>query len=197
MRDGTTLPRDNVLKDFLESAERKFHDFSTKPRTGLLVVLWDGYVFEATSALSHSEAGLLTGNSWHRRGGVRVPFAAVDGVIVLNHLEVIKVSAQEHFRPRQDDAFRIVTVGQPPNVWCPNLDCGELDPTIASLFNARPLDEVSLAADYSPKDFVIWIDPAAAARDHRRAQRRRRLLGGASEAALAARLAPERCAAEA
>lgn len=180
MRDGTTLPRDNVLKDFLASAERKFRDFSKKPRTGLLVVLWDGYIFEITSALSHAEAGLLTEKSWHRRDGARVAFDAIEGVIVLNHLEVIKVAAQEKWQARQDDPFRIETAGQPPNVWCPNLGRGALDPDIARLFNARPLHEVALAADYAPKDFVLWIDPAAAAREHRRAQRKRRLLVGAS-----------------
>ncbi|HYJ29718.1 MAG TPA: hypothetical protein VEW25_05190, partial [Allosphingosinicella sp.] len=95
LRDGTTLPRDNVIKDFLASADRKFRDFSNKPRTGLLVVLWDGYIFEITSALSHAEAGLLTAKSWHQHDGPRVPFDALDGVIVLNHLEVIKVAAQE------------------------------------------------------------------------------------------------------
>lgn len=180
MRDGTTLPRDNVLKDFLISAERKFRDFSTKPRTGLLVVLWDGYIFEITSALSHTEAGLLTDKSWYQRDGIRVPFTAVEGVIILNHLEVIKVAAQEKWQARQDDPFRIETVGQPPNVWCPNLGRGALDPDIARLFNARPLDEVAFAADYAPKDFVMWIDPGAAAREHSRTQRKRRLLGGTS-----------------
>ena len=180
MRDGTTLPRDNVLKDFLESAERKFRDFSAKPRTGLLVVFWDGYIFEATSALSHDHAGLLTDKSWHQRDGKRVSFSAVDGVIVLNHLEVIKVAAQEIWEARQENPFRIETAGQPPNVWCPNLGRGALDPEIARLFNARPLEEVAFAADYAPNDFVMWIDPAAAARDDRRVQQKRRLLGGTS-----------------
>lgn len=180
MRVGATLPRDNVLKDFLESADRKFQDFSNKPRTGLLLVLWDGYIFEITSALSHAEAGLLTDKSWYRRAGTRVAFESVEGVIVLNHLEVIKVAAQEKWKARQDDPFRIEPVGQPPNVWCPNHGCKALDPELARLFNARPLDEVRFAADYAPKDIVLWIDPAAAARDHRRAHRKLRLLAGTS-----------------
>lgn len=178
MRVGTTLPRDNVLKDFLESADRKFRDFSNKSRTGLLVVLWDGYIFEITSALSHVEAGLLTDKSWYRRDGTRVAFESVEGVIVLNHLEVIKVAAQEKWKARQDNPFCIEPVGQPPNVWCPNLDRNALDPDLARIFNAHPLDEIRFAADYAPKDFVMWIDPAAVAREHRRAQRKRRLLGG-------------------
>lgn len=184
MRDDTTLPRDNVLKDFLESAERKFRDFSAKTRTGLLVVLWDGYIFEITSALSHEHAGLLTEQSWHQRGGVRVPFDAVDGVIILNHLEVIKIAAQGYWQARQNDPFRIESVGQPPNVWCPNLGRGALDSHISQIFNARPLDEVAVAADYAPKDFVMWVDTAAAARKHRRALLKRHFLGGAAPGAI-------------
>jgi hypothetical protein len=184
MRDGSTLPRDNVLKDFLESADRKFHKFSAKPRTGLLVVLWDGFIFEATSALSHPEAGLLTEKSWHRRDGARVPFDAVDCVIVLNHLEVIKLAAQERFKARQEDPFRIDSKGQPSNVWCANLDRSALDPNIAEIFNAHSLDEVSFAADYKPTDFVMWIDLHTVAREHRRAQKKFRLLGGASSLAI-------------
>lgn len=184
MREGATLPRDNVLKDFLESAERKFIDFSTKPRTGILVVLWDGYIFEITSALSHASAGLLTENSWHRREGERVAFGAVEGVIVLNHLEVIKVASQALWQARQDDPFRIEAAGQLPNVWCPNVGRGALDPVIAQLFNAHPLDEVSDAVGYAPTDYVMWINPDAAAREKRRAELKRRLLGGGSSIAM-------------
>jgi hypothetical protein len=156
IRGSATLPRDNVFKDFLESAEIKFTDFSEKPRTGILVVLWDGYIYEATAALSHQEAGLLTAKSWHVRDGNRVPFGAVDGVLILNHLEILKLGAQE--RPfRREDAFTIGGEGQPPNVWCPNLDRGELDQFVAKLFDAWPLEAVSNAADYSPKDYVMWI----------------------------------------
>lgn len=39
---------------------------------------------------------------------------------------------------------------------------------------------LTLAADYAPKDFVLRIDPAAAAREHRRSKWKRRLLGQAS-----------------
>ncbi|WP_326522928.1 hypothetical protein [Sphingomonas sp.] len=156
IRADATLPRDNTLKDFLVSAENKFRDFSTEPRTGILVVLWDGYVFEATSALSHEEAGLLTAKSWHLDAGNRVPFDAVDGVIILNHLEILKLAPQEQ-RTRRDDPFTIGGYDQPPNVWCPNLGGGELDPFVAGIFDATPLGNM-VAGDYTPKDYVMWID---------------------------------------
>ncbi len=157
MRDDATLPRDNTIKDFLASAENKLRDFSAKPRTGILVVLWDSYVFEATSALSHEHAGLLTANSWHRDGSDRIPFDAVDGVIVLNHLEILKLAPQEQ-AIRRDDPFTIGGEGQPPNVWCPNLGGGDLDPFVADIFDARALADMTMAADYTPKDYVMWIN---------------------------------------
>lgn len=103
------------MKDFIASAERKFSGFSKRERTAVLVVLRDSHVFEATSALSHNDAGLLTEKSWHVDAGARVPFDAVDGVIVLRH------AAQGPRRPLCDNAFTIGGDGQPPNVWCPNL----------------------------------------------------------------------------
>ncbi len=157
-RVGATLPRDNVLKDFLASAERKFFGFSAKDRTSILVVLWDGYMFEATSALNHTEAGLLTEKSWHVESGARVAFDAVDGVIVLNHLEILKVAAQGHFAPLREDAFTIGGDGQPPNVWCPNVGRSDLDSHISKIFHAWSLEAVAFAADYTPKDFITWID---------------------------------------
>lgn len=190
MRNDATLPRDNVLKDFLESAERKFVDFSEKPRSGVLVVLWDDHVFEATSALAHDHAGLLNEKSWYHREGIRVLFDAVDWVVILNHLEVIKMAAQEGLDGREGDPFRVDSSTQFPNVWCPNVGCAELDPRIAQIFNAKPLGDAAVPSDYAPKDFVMWIDPAASARARRRARYRRELLRGVAQSALMPELSP-------
>lgn len=156
IRDDATLPRDNTLKDFLTSADTKFRNFSAKLRTGILVVLWDAYIVEATSALSHDEAGLLTAKSWLRDAEGRVPFDAVDGVVVLNHLEILKLAPQEQAIPR-DDPFTIGGEGQSPNVWCPNLGRGDPDPFVAGIFDALPISELA-AADYTPKDYVMWLN---------------------------------------
>lgn len=156
MRTNATLPRDNTLKDFLESADTKFRDFSSRPRTGILVVAWDSHVFEATSALSHDDAGLLSANSWHQENGERVAFDAVEGVIVLNHLETLKLAPQEQPIVRQDP-FTIGGKDQLPNVWCPNLGRGDLDWFVSNMFDAAPVSDL-VAADYTPKDFVMWLN---------------------------------------
>lgn len=152
-----TLPRDNVIKDFLASAERKFAGFNEHSRTGILVVVWDTHMYEAVSVLAHDEVGLLTENSWLQKEGARVPFSSVDGVIVINRQEELKAAAQERYDCLAADPFAIVREGSLPNVWCPNVGVGELDPLIAQAFDAWPVDAVGIASDYAKMDFVTWL----------------------------------------
>ena len=51
-----TLPRDNPLKDFLVNAEGKFAPFHRDDPDfyGLLVVVWDDFIYEPISALTKS-----------------------------------------------------------------------------------------------------------------------------------------------
>ena len=111
-------------------------------------------MFEATSALSHDDAGLLTEKSWHRVGEERVAFDAVDYAIVLNHLEILKLAPQEQ-PTRREDPFAVGGDDQPPNVWCGNVGRAELAKLVACLFDAAPVSDL-VAADYTPKDYVMW-----------------------------------------
>ncbi len=120
-------------------------------------MLWDSHVFEATSALSHSAAGLLTDSSWHMRDGVRVAFSAVDGVIVLNHLKTFKLASQEE-PVRRQDPFTIGGDDQAPNICCPNTGRGDLPPFVAGIFDAHHLDALEGAVESTSKDFVMWFD---------------------------------------
>lgn len=156
MRGDVTLPRDHVFKEFLESAQSKFANFSKKPTTALLIVLWNAHMYEAIAVLTHEQAGLLTAGSWHVRDGQRVAFDAVDGVIVLNHHGILVAAAQE--RPaRRQDPFLLGGEGQPPNVWCPNLGRADLEPFLANTFDAWPAEAAAIAAEYAPMEFVMWF----------------------------------------
>ena len=83
--------------------------------------------------------------------------ALLYGVLILNHLEILQNSV--HRSVRFDVKMRLQSAvnGKPPNVWCANLGRGELDQFVAKVFDAWPLEAVSIAADYSPKDYVMWI----------------------------------------
>jgi len=91
--ETVTLPRDNTMKDFLESARGKFVGFDAGEVIGILVVVWDLHMYEAISVLMHPQAGLLTKNSWLKIKDVPKTFPEVAGVIVLNRLEQLKLGA--------------------------------------------------------------------------------------------------------
>lgn len=167
-----TLPRDNTLKDFLVSADGKFHGFAAGPVTGLLVVVWDASMYEAIGVLSHPQAGLLTPNSWFKKNGCVVTFPNVSGVIVLNRLEQLKLGAQEHLD--ELDPFELGGWDALPNTWCPNHDVGDLNPMIAKGFDAFHFEGTQIGADYSMMDYVLWLEaPHAIARRRARERRQR------------------------
>ncbi|MBY3195169.1 hypothetical protein [Rhizobium laguerreae] len=156
--DPVTWPRDNVLKDFLESAEGKFSGFSDKKTIGVLVVIWDAYVYEPISALNYHRSGLLTEHSFHQVNGVRVPFDAVDGVIVMNHLAVLHAGAQEQGHAHRPGYFRLDHVdGGLPNVWCQNLGGKQLDAFVMSALDAIPAEDAD-PAEYRPHEYIMWIN---------------------------------------
>lgn len=156
--EPVTWPRDNVLKDFLESAEDKFSGFSAKDTVGVLVVFWDAYMYEPISALNYPRSGLLAEHSFHQVDGVRVPFDTVDGVIIMNHLAVLHAGAQEQGHAHRPGYFRIDHVdGGLPNVWCQNIGGAQLDPFLMDAFDAIPVEDAG-PVEYRPHEFIVWIN---------------------------------------
>jgi hypothetical protein len=156
--EPVTLPRDNVLKDFLESANDKFSGFSAKETIGVLVVFWDAYVYEPISALNYPRSGLLTEHSFYQVSGVRVPFEAVDGVIIMNHLSVLHAGAQEQGHAHRSGYFRLDHVdGGLPNVWCQNIGGTQLDAFLMEALDAIPVEDAE-SVEYQPHEFIMWIN---------------------------------------
>jgi hypothetical protein len=54
-----TLPRDNPVKDFLVSADAKFEHFKETDANfiGVLVIIWDDFIYEPISSLISESAG--------------------------------------------------------------------------------------------------------------------------------------------
>jgi len=65
---GVTLPRDNPVKDFLVSSDAKFIAFKKADPEfrGVLVIVWDDFIYEPISSLMHEHCGLLTPKSFAR-----------------------------------------------------------------------------------------------------------------------------------
>jgi hypothetical protein len=151
-------PRDNPIKDFLESAETKFAGFpSAKPISGVLVIVWDDHFYEPISSLRHPESGLFTEASFARDdNGDRLTFSAVDGVVVIGLLNMLSAGTREELVPEAPDPFTIDPRLTMPNVWCANGADFELDTRIAVTLNALPLEDLQDAAEYRPQDLIFW-----------------------------------------
>ncbi len=175
---GVTLPQDNKLKDFLESAEEKIAGFQTeKPQTGVLVVAWDRFMYEPISSLNHAESGLFTEASFHTdANGARVLFAAVDGAILLNHLSLMHEHTHEKTGGHRPDPFVLDPNCPSPNVWCPNFGGTALPEAVLKAFDAVPAEAMAMFADYAPMEFVMWLDPQAFARNQAARRRKAELI---------------------
>jgi hypothetical protein len=155
-----TLPRDNPVKDFLISAETKFAPFlSQKSVFGVLIIVWDDFIFEPITSLIHEPSkGLLTAASFARNvDDSPIIFSHIDAIIVVRHLLYFQQASAETLTERQH-AFDFGGVGDLPNVLIP-VPGGKEIPTIVrtGLF---PHDDPVLqnAAEYHPQEFVMWYN---------------------------------------
>lgn len=157
---GLTLPRDNPIKDFLLDANNKFAQFkAVQAETSVLVIVWDDFIYEPITVLKHEQCGLLTENSYLKDAtGSAVQFAHVDAVVVVRHLTYLyRATADQPLRERAHaldfgDAYAL------PNVFIPISDAELVPDSIRQGLRAVSWDDPLLqsAADYRPKDIVIW-----------------------------------------
>ncbi len=163
--EDVTKPRDYTVKQFLESADKKFRSYSQKPTTGVLALVWEENMYEAVGVLTHPEVGLLTPKSWAAVGGVRQAFAAVDYVLIISRLTDISQGTQNAFRSRESDPFTIERDPVLPTAWCTNLGKDDPEDRIAAAFGAWPHDGLSIASEYSPMEVIMWIGAGGAAKN--------------------------------
>ncbi len=160
-----TLPRDNPLKDFLASADEKFRPFREQNPEfrGVLVIVWDDFIYEPISALIHANAGLFTENSFAKNAdGSPVRFDNVDAVVVVRHLhqfaraagdESLVDTIREPLDYGEERAF-------PPKALVVNpRGRGIPDPMAKCLQAFTPTPE--MGAEYMPQDLVWWLNTNA------------------------------------
>tara|TARA_R110002051_G_C8759597_1_gene501467 strand:+ start:102 stop:1076 length:975 start_codon:yes stop_codon:yes gene_type:complete len=159
----TTLPRDNVAKDFLISSNEKFEGFKKdNPSTYcLLVIVWDDFIYEPISAISSPQAGLFTENSFAKStDGKIMRFENVDCVVITRHLLPIKNGTRDELLPDfsehpldygRDGEFPFKVMISNPNskMAIPQemIDCYQ---------TREPGPD--LGAEYLPIDIINWLD---------------------------------------
>ena len=155
-----TLPRDNPIKDFLISAQMKFSDFDALPGANLLIIVWDDHIYEPITALMNQRSGLLTPDSYFRdKDGKTVVFPAVDGVIVLRHLNYFMSGLAERSLKDRLHLFDFGDDQALPNVFLPT-PWGRPVPDFI-LAGLRAYDyrdkDLSTMAEYHCQEVVLWI----------------------------------------
>jgi hypothetical protein len=162
-----TLPRDNPVHDFLASANEKFRAFKAQgPFTGILVIVWDDFIYEPITSLVHERCGLLTPNTYKNTAdGQPVTYPSVDAVVLLRHLTYFTTAAAE--QPLIDGrkhAFHLGGESALPNVVIPVREDVPIPTCILDGLWAWPLTDPWLqhAGDYHPSDFVWWHDAVPA-----------------------------------
>lgn len=149
-------PPDNVVKDFLVSANDKFSGLKkTNPQAiNVLVIVWDDYIFEPITALLYEQSGLLTPNSFFKLNGENAKFDSISGIILVRHVHLlVDATRDEFFLPFSWDSPVSL-----PKAFIPVNCSGKEAEHIMSSFNADHIDGLSnIAADYKPLDLVHWI----------------------------------------
>lgn len=161
--DGSvTLPRDNPVKDFLQSADAKFAGFRDDPNlNSILFIVWDDFVNEPISALLSPSSGLFTSNSFDLdESNNPRQYPNLDGVVLLRHQhQFIEGMAN---RPPLDARDTFLDYGGPgdfpPHVLIPNPFGRELDPVwIEALGAWHPESLQDAGSEYLPAEIVAWI----------------------------------------
>ena len=101
IRDDEHLvyPRDNVVKDFLISANEKFSGFKNNNNDCItvLVIIWDDFTYEPISSLLNAETGLLTDRSFYKEGdGTPVRFENIDAIVLVKQShQIVRATRDE------------------------------------------------------------------------------------------------------
>lgn len=161
------LPRDNPIKDFLISADGKFKEFKKTHKNfiGVLVIVGDDFIYEPISALLAPSSGLFTENSFAKdKEGAPLKFENVDVVILTRHLTSIAEGTLIEHESEMPDLYKHpLDFGQPEQfpfkVFIPNphnLEKTTIPDSVMDCFQTY-LPSISLGAEYSPKEYVMWI----------------------------------------
>lgn len=156
-----TWPRDNPVKDFLVSAEAKFSDFTADAGfVGILVIVWDDFIYEPLSALAHPSCGLLTENSFAKdASGQPLRFPSVSGVVVIRHLhQLVRACRDESLIDGLIAPFDYGEPGRFP--WKAFIDnpAGPAVPDqVLDLLQARKTT-YAMGAEYSLRqEYIMWL----------------------------------------
>lgn len=155
-----SLPRDNIVKDFLISANEKFKYFKIADCSVLsvLVIVWDDFIYEPISALKNDFTGLLTAQSYFQKDGKQVKFEYIDNIILLRHMTQVKrstidIPVSDGLKHPLDYGVRgitlpkaLLTVNEHPK-----------EEILFDLFECVKQKDLEIFAEYKPQETIMWF----------------------------------------
>ncbi|WP_156167528.1 hypothetical protein [Thioalkalivibrio versutus] len=158
--EKVTLPRDNPIKDFLISSESKFEQFQVKKNfVGVLVIVWDDFIYEPLSSLLHPGSGLLTENSFCKDAdGKPIVFPSVGAVVLIRQLhQIVRACRDEQLADGLVNPLQYsIPHGFPPKVLVANGVANQDLRQLEEIFEALAPDH-KMGAEYTPKELVWWM----------------------------------------
>lgn len=163
LKDKETIvyPRDNVIKDFLVSANEKFRGFKKEAPDAItmLVIVWDDFIYEPITSLLNEHSGLLTEKSFFRNGDQPVKFENIDAVIIVRQSHQIVAATRDQFPcdglMHPLDWGRVGSVL--PKAYVPINTSSAMDSYLCEIMQAQHISELSHAADYRPQELVLHV----------------------------------------
>ena len=161
--DKMTLPRDNPVKDFLKSADKKFENFKKDSKFfSILFIIWDDFIYEPISAINGNPSGLFQTGSFARNSDdERLKFPNVDAVFLDRHLiQFIKATRSQSLLHNKKHAMDYGLINEFPHkiiIPCPDSKIAKDIPhEILECFQVVE-PSPSLGAEYCATDFVYWL----------------------------------------
>jgi len=162
-KDLTTYPRDNPVKDFLISADKKFSSFKSKYKNyiSILYIVWDDFIVEPISALLSKPLGIFLPDSFARdKNDEILKFVNVDCIMISRHRYQLQLTAGENLYPypllhaldygsKKVFPFKVIIKNpySTSNITEEIIDCFQVyEPTH------------TMGAEYVPSDFTSYIN---------------------------------------
>lgn len=153
------LPRDNVVKDFLKSANEKFEVFkqSNPNSITVLIIVWDDFTYEPVSSLLNEATGLLTEKSFYKEGDLPVKFDYINSIVLVKHSHHLVRATRDQVP--LDNLTHPLDWGEKkdvlPKAYIPVNSSPEIDEYLCDLFQASHIESLKYFADFRPQEIVF------------------------------------------
>ncbi len=156
-----SLPRDNIVKDFLISADSKFKSFKDQDANVLsvLVIAWDDFIYEPISSLVNDFTGLITDNSYYKNSDNHpIKFENIDNIILLRNMtQIVNATRDIQVTDGLEHPLDYGCKGRTLPIPIITVNEHRDAHILYDIFQCIDLEELKDVAEYKPQDFIMWM----------------------------------------